>query len=68
MVQPRYELVLPKSVTAIFFLLKEHVFGGSNPPFPTIYAGVAELVYAADLKSAAERIGGSNPLPGTIKQ
>ena len=29
------------------------------------YLGVAELAYAADLKSAAERIGGSIPLPET---
>lgn len=31
------------------------------------YAEVAELVYAADLKSAAFGIGGSNPLLRTIK-
>ena len=29
---------------------------------------MAEQVYAADLKSAAERIGGSNPLPSTLDQ
>lgn len=31
----------------------------------TPFAGVAELAYAADLKSAAERIRGSSPLPST---
>lgn len=30
------------------------------------YGRVAELEYAADLKSAAVRIGGSNPLPPTV--
>lgn len=35
---------------------------GSSPRIPTKYAEVAELVYAADLKSAALGIGGSTPL------
>ena len=32
------------------------------------FAGVVELVYTADLKSAANRLTGSSPVAGTIKQ
>lgn len=32
------------------------------------FAGVVELVYTADLKSAANRLTGSSPVAGTIQQ
>ena len=39
---------------------------GSSPAGITNHACVVELVYTADLRSVAERIGGSSPSAGTI--
>ncbi len=40
--------------------------GGSNPPWLTILAGVAELADALDLGSSVFRRGGSTPFTRTI--
>ena len=40
---------------------------GSSPAGVTNHACVLELVYIFDLKSEAERIGGSSPSAGTIR-
>ena len=41
LVQPRYKRGIEKCRDSNFsFCIEEHVFGGSSPPFPTIYLNI----------------------------
>ena len=48
MVQPRYKRVSEVTMSAIFLLHEEHVFGGSNPSVPTILNIVGGAVEACN--------------------